>query len=125
LVHGRSGLVASSTGGGLVRLLDPAKGELIESVHGHLNGAADIAFSPDGRRLISTSGGREAVKVWDISTRPELLTLAGTGGYLGDARWSSDGDVILAGTPRQPWRAPSWEEIEEAEAKEKTGNKQP
>src|SRR5947207_15439784 len=53
------GLVASATSAGQVRLFDPFKGELIESVHGHLNGASSVAFSPDGRRLISTSGGRE------------------------------------------------------------------
>ena len=41
------------------------------------------------------------------------------------ARWSADGDVILAGTPWQAWRAPSWEEIAAAEAKEKTEVKQP
>jgi WD40 repeat protein len=113
------GLVASSTLGGQVRLFDPAKGELIESIHGHMNAAFGLAFSPDGRRLISTAGGREAVKLWDVGTRQELLTLDGTGSILMAARWSADGDVILAGAPWQAWRAPSWEEIAAAEAKEK------
>jgi WD40 repeat protein len=113
------GLVASSTGGGLVRLFDPSKGKWIESVHGHLNAAFGLAFSPDGRRLISACGGREAVKLWDVGTRQELLTLSGTGSELDAARWSADGDVILAGAPWQAWRAPSWEQIAGAEAKEK------
>ena len=116
-------LVASSTHGGLVRLFDPETGELIESVHGHLNGAHSVAFSPDGRRLISASGGREAVKLWDVSTLQELLTLSGTGSTLEAARWSADGDVILAGAPWQAWRAPSWDEIAAAEAKEKAERK--
>ena len=111
------GLVASSDFAGKVRLLDPAKGELIETLHGHLNAAAGIAFSPDGRRLISAFGGREAVKLWDVRTRQEMLTLAGTGAMLWEATWSADGDVILAGAPWQSWRAPSWEEIAAAEAK--------
>ena len=118
-------LVAASTLGGEVRLFDPAKGELIESVHGHLNAAFGLAFSPDGRRLISGSGGREAVKLWDVGTRQELLTLAGIGSILMGAKWSTDGDVILAGAPWQAWRAPSWEEIAASEAKEKTDSKQP
>ena len=42
---------------------------------------------------------------------PLLLTLGGIGSLLFDARWSADGDVILAGSPWQTWRAPSWEEI--------------
>jgi WD40 repeat protein len=111
------GLVASSTVGGQVRLFDPAKGEFNESLHGHLNAAVGVAFSPDGQRLISASGGREAVKLWDVGTRQELLTLGGTGSFLFAARWSADGDVILAGAPWQVWRAPSWEVIAAAEAK--------
>jgi len=92
-------LVASSTAGGLVRLFDPARGEWIADLHGHLNSAVSIAFSANGRRLISTSsGGREAVKIWDIGTRQELLTLDGTGSLLDNARlecrWTRD--------PRRP-----------------------
>jgi WD40 repeat protein len=107
-------LVASSTVGGQVRLFDPVQGELIETIHGHLSAAFGLAFSGDGRRLISASGGREAVKLWDVGTRQELLTLVGTGSAL-HAAWSADGDVILAGPPWQAWRAPSWAEIESAE----------
>ena len=32
----------------------------------------------------------------------------GTGSVLRIARWTADGDVILAGPPWQVWRAPSW-----------------
>ncbi|MCI0539416.1 MAG: WD40 repeat domain-containing protein, partial [Verrucomicrobiales bacterium] len=125
-VSSDGGLVASSTNGGQVRLFDPAEGERIEDLHGHLNASFGIAFSADGRRLVSAStGGRESVKLWDVGTRQELLTLGGTGPPLGAARWSADGDVILAGTPWQAWRAPSWEEIAAAEAKEKMERKQP
>jgi WD40 repeat protein len=113
------GLVALPTLGGQVLLYDPAKGKLIDSLHGHLNAVFGIAFSLDGRRLISGGGGREAVKLWDVGTRQELLTLSGAGSFMDVARWSADGDVILAGAPWQAWRAPSWEEIAVAEAKEK------
>jgi WD40 repeat protein len=119
-------LVAASTGGGQVRLFNPARGELIEpTLHGHLNSATAVAFAPDGRRLISTSGGREAVKLWDVGTGQELLTLSGAGSLLFAARWSGDGDVILAGRPWQAWRAPSWDEIAAAEAKGKTEIRRP
>jgi WD40 repeat protein len=64
------GLVALSTYGGQVRLFDLAKGEWTEDIHGHLNGVQGLAFSADGRRLISSSlGGRETVKLWDVGTR--------------------------------------------------------
>ena len=119
------GLVAASTWDGQVRLFDPIRGELIGTLDGHLNAAFGLAFSADGRRLVSASGGREAIKLWDVSTRKELLTLGGTGSVLSAARWSADGDVILAAAPWQAWRAPSWEEIAEAEAKEKTEVQRP
>jgi hypothetical protein len=75
--------------------------------------------------LISSAGGREAVKLWDVSTRQELLTLAGTGSILVRAKFSADGNVILAGAPWQAWTAPSWEEIARTEANEKTAIGQP
>jgi hypothetical protein len=76
--------------------------------------------------LFSTDRGQEAVKLWDVGTRQELLTLAGADSVLwGVPRWSADGNVILAGPPWQAWSAPSWEEIDAAEAKEKTENKKP
>jgi hypothetical protein len=102
-----------------------------------------VAFSPVRNLLAATSepkvvalhdldAGRESILwrapdqgEWDVGTRQELLTLAGAGSSLYDARWSADGDVILAGAPWQAWRAPSWEEIAAAEAKEKTEIKQP
>ena len=118
-------LVAASTWGGPVRLFDAAKAEWIEDLDGHMNASQGVAFSPDGRRLISSYGGQDAVKLWDVGTRQELLNLAGTGSSLYEARWSADGDVILAGAPWQVWRAPSWEEIAAAEAKEKTETKRP
>jgi hypothetical protein len=66
---------------------------------------------------------------WRLVTRllglgPLLLTLAGTVSLLVAAGWSADGKVILAGA-WQAWRAPSWEEIAAAEAKQKTETKQP
>ncbi len=96
------------------------------NLQGHLNAAFGVAFSPDGRRLVSSYGGREAIKLWDVGTRQELLTLnSSTGELLHGALWSSDGDVILAEAPWQAWRAPSWEEIAAAEAKEKAEITQP
>jgi WD40 repeat protein len=104
-------LVASSTYAGLVELLNAERGELLGSLHGHLNAAFGIAFSPDGRRLISTSGGNEAVKIWDVGTQQELLTLPGRGSFLHQASWSADGNTIIVGQPWQAWSSPSWIEI--------------
>jgi WD40 repeat protein len=113
------GLVSATPQDGQILLLDPAKGELIDSIRGHLIVAAGSAFSPDGRRLFSTDRTQEAVKLWDVGTRQELLNLASIDSTLYMARWSTDGNVILVGPPWQAWSAPSWEEIAAAEAEEK------
>ena len=52
------------------------------------------------------------------------MTLAGID-CVGVARWSADGNVILAGPPWQAWSAPSWEEIAAVEAKETAETKKP
>ena len=87
-------------------------------LEGHHEHTPVRAFAPDGSRLFSTFGGQEAVKLWGIGTPQELLTLAGIDSNLNAARWSADGDVILAGPPWQAWTAPSWEEIKAAEARD-------
>jgi len=82
-----------------------------------------VAFSPDGRRLVTGSDGKEAVKFWDVESHEELLTLEGQGSMFSMTAFSSDGVVL--GTMNSPgdskrstlhlWRAPSWAEIEAAE----------
>ena len=107
-----------------MRLCDAVTGELIADLRGYIR--RGVAFSKDGRRLISAGAGREAVKLWDVGTRQELLNLSGTGSILQQALWSADGDTILVGAGAwQAWRAPSWEEIAAVEAKEKTEAQQP
>ncbi|MFO1500086.1 MAG: carbohydrate binding domain-containing protein [Verrucomicrobiota bacterium] len=76
-------VAASNLGGGQVLLFDAAVGKSIGSFQGHLNSiGGGIAFAPDGRRLISADEGREAIKLWDVGTRQELLTLAGANAIL-------------------------------------------
>ena len=57
----------------------PHEDELIDSLHGHLNAAYQASLSPrmDVGCFLLT-GRQEAVKLWDVGTRQELLTLAGT-----------------------------------------------
>jgi WD40 repeat protein/serine/threonine protein kinase len=111
---------------GTVALWDPSLFKLvIPPFKGHMQGAHGVAFSPDGRRL-ATGGGtdRDAVKLWDLSTHRELMTLSGQGSlflivaFSPDDRWlaacSYEGKLHL-------WRAPSWAQIDAAEKRLPSG----
>jgi serine/threonine protein kinase/WD40 repeat protein len=112
------GLVVLSTRGNQLLLFDAVRGEAIEPpLQGAAQGNSGLTFSADGRRMISLAARLETLKVWDVATRQELLSLPGSGGGLQYADWSADGNVILGGPEWQVWRAPSLEEIAAAEAK--------
>ena len=111
---------AIATEAGIVALYDSVERKRLATLHGHLQAAFGVVFSADGKRLVSTGGGREAAKIWDVATRQELLTLAGHGSLLHQVEFTEDGNTLIVGSPRQVgmcqfWRAPSWREIEETE----------
>jgi WD40 repeat protein len=62
---------------GTVEFLNVARGQQFLTIQGHTKAAWDVAFSPDGRRLASTSWGEKRVKVWDAARGNCLLTLKG------------------------------------------------
>jgi WD40 repeat protein len=111
--------VASSLGFG--RVWDAATWQPVATLGGFLKGAHTTAFSADGKRLAVGGGDREAVKLWDTESWQDVFTLEGEGtGYMG-LWFSPDGNTIAWGNQSgvlHVWRAPSWEEIAAAEARE-------
>jgi serine/threonine protein kinase/WD40 repeat protein len=79
-----------------------------------------VAFSPDGRRLVTGSNGKGALILWDVSTRQEIARF-GThvSSILEEVQFSPDGNTICAIDKEANayfWRAPSFEEINALEA---------
>ena len=80
-----------------------------------------VAFSPDGRRLVSGSRSKGALMLWDVSTRQEIARF-GThvSPILNSVQFSPDGNMICAvdveGTAYF-FRAPSFYKINALEAK--------
>jgi WD40 repeat protein len=109
----------SSLGMGKVWSIDPP-GELW-TMDGFLLGVDSVAFSADGSRIATGSSGEEALKLWDTASHQEVLTLAAEGSIYYQTAFSADGNVLGSRNGQgvlHLWRAPSWEEIAAAEAKD-------
>jgi len=89
--------LASTSIYGTVALWDSSSFTLVTPFRAHLMAAHGAAFSPDGRRL-ATSGAtsRNAVKLWDLSTHRELITLPGQGTAFRSVVFSNDGRWLAA-----------------------------
>ena len=83
------------------------------TLRGHTDMVISVAFSPDGKRLVSGSLDK-TVKVWDAQTGQETLTLKGhTGGVLSVA-FSPDGKRLVSGSEDKTvkvWDAQTGQEI--------------
>ncbi len=107
--------VAERAPGGTANLIrdvivrDAWTGERIVTLRGHAAHLFSIAFTPDGRRLLT--GGRDGVlRVWDTSTWDEVVGLDGPGGYLWALRFSPTGEMLVSGGSNgvyRFWRAPA------------------
>jgi RNA polymerase sigma factor (sigma-70 family) len=61
--------------GSVVRLWDVRTGDELHTLKGHDNGVRSVAFSPDGKRLVSGSHD-STVRVWEAASGKELLKIA-------------------------------------------------
>jgi WD40 repeat protein len=119
-------LMAQARVTGFVKLwkcdLDTATVRLEHQFDRFICGAHSVAFSPDGKRLAAGGYGHESIRLWDVEGKQELLTLdaPGSGGAFFGTAFSPDGNLLGSTSDEDAffWRAPSWEEIAAAEAKE-------
>jgi WD40 repeat protein/DNA-binding SARP family transcriptional activator len=89
------------------------------TLRGHSNGVVGIAFSPDGRRIATTSRDQTA-KVWDAATGQEILTLSGHTGQLFSIAYSPDGKRLA--TASNDKTAKVWDAATGAELLTLTGH---
>jgi WD40 repeat protein len=84
-------------------------------------GPGSVSFSPDVERVVAGGAGFQAIKLWDFKSQQELLTLEANGDARRFVKFSPEGDILTANDEADVvhcWAAPSWEEIEAAEAKQ-------
>lgn len=80
--------------GDQVRVHDAASYRLIRSIPGHNGLCICGCYSPDGTRLV-TGGADRNLRIWDVLTGDEVLTLAGDA-VVGNVAFSPDGRRIIS-----------------------------
>jgi WD40 repeat protein len=80
-----------------VRILDVTSGRQIQVLRGPANSANDLAFSPDGTRLVAGCLDQTA-RVWDVATGREVFVLRGHTSPLTVVAFSPDGARLAAGS---------------------------
>jgi hypothetical protein len=83
--------------GGTAKLWDAETGQELLEFGGHTDGVASVAFSPDGRRVLTGSWDNTA-KLWDAETGQELRAFQGHSGFVVSLAFSPDGRRVLTGS---------------------------
>jgi serine/threonine protein kinase/WD40 repeat protein len=90
----------------------------IKTLTGSTVGMQSVCFTPDARRLAVGGSADESLRLWDVASWEQVLTLKSTGSLFVSSAFSPDGHSLGAMTfwgQLHLWRAPSWAEIEAAE----------
>jgi WD40 repeat protein len=102
--------------------------QLVTTLNGHNLVILSLAYSHDGTRLLSSALGGEPMKLWDTRIweevsrfEPRLKNFVFRPQFLSDGSTIKAREVPYGKGPDDAsfrlWRAPTWEEIAEAEAK--------
>lgn len=88
--------LASGGNDALVRLWDPATGQLLARWLGHTGEIFQVAFAPDGRTL-ATASKDGTVRVWDVFTGQVRALLRGHEGGVACVAFAPDGRTLASG----------------------------
>lgn len=102
-------IIAVAPADGPIDLFDVRTGEQQQQMVGHINGVTLLAFSPDGKMLIS-AGRDNALRAWDLGTGKAIASMTGAG-FAVCLGCPADGkSIITAGQDRvlRTWDTGTW-----------------
>jgi WD40 repeat protein len=92
----KDGLTLAVTSGSELCLYDLPALKLVARLQGHSLDAMTLAFSPDGKRVV-TGGDDKRVVLWDVAGRKQITTLRGHSGKVRVVTFDPKGDKFLTG----------------------------
>jgi WD40 repeat protein len=81
----------------VVRLWDVATGAQIKALKGHKDAVSSVAFSPDGRHVLSGSDDK-TIRLWSVATGETVQVFKGHKNVVSCAAFSPDGRYIVSGS---------------------------
>jgi len=104
---------ASGTNDYTIRMCDVATGNEIKKFSGHTDDVNSVAFSPDGKQLL-TGSHDYTIKLWDVASGNEIKTFKGHSYDVNSVAFSPDGKQIISGSDDKTiklWDVASGKEI--------------
>lgn len=80
----------------MIQIWEAATGRLLTTLKGHLAPVRALAFSPDGRTLLSGSAD-SSIRLWDVNAGRELRTVGMSFGAVRAVAFSPDGKTAATG----------------------------
>jgi len=100
-------LIAASDAGGAVKVWDAATQKLTWTLGGIGAGVGDVAFSRDGKSLVTGAG--PVAQVWDMATGKLVKTRKVQGGSVTAVAFDATGKVLLAGGAERQIQLWQWQ----------------